>query len=286
MAVDVWINTFKLLLPESFPISIFEVPPTPCRKNLCVDAVHGLVGLYQNSTVKSLVPKAKAALDEYITLLVVDSDDEGNKIPYDDGAKGETDDCSTFATFVIVKLLELESKNVAFVELFTPSPWISKELYLKYWSVGISRTTILNDLEVVFTPSDADIVNVYVVSEDTVGAVPVINPLEEFNVSHAGKFDEEYTIEVPSGSVARTEVDIESPSYIDPPICPEAVVQLGEEPASSAELKIKYWLSVFKIFTEYGSYATGNCGVIAVIEEDETTVVELAALSILSVPIK
>ena len=85
---------------------------------------------------------------------------------------------------------------------------------------------ILNALGTVFTPSEALIVKLYVVSDETVGIVPEITPVEELRESPAGKDDplaREYVTE--SVSVTeRAEVDMLEPLK-NVPSDPDAVFQ-------------------------------------------------------------
>ena len=92
-----------------------------------------------------------------------------------------------------------------------------------------------NALDEVFTPSVAVILKLYVVSDSISGAVPVKLPLEEFKDIHDGRLDDEYTIEVPSGSVAETEALSDVPSSIVA-INPEEVFHVGVPPILDTSL--------------------------------------------------
>ena len=88
---------------------------------------------------------------------------------------------------------------------------------------------ILNALGITFSPSDALIVNVYVVFVVIFGSVPEIKPEEEFNVTPEGKDEplaSEYVI-VESESVAVAETDIDTCS-VNVPSDPAVVVHTGE----------------------------------------------------------
>jgi hypothetical protein len=78
---------------------------------------------------------------------------------------------------------------------------------------------MLNALSVVLTPSLALPVKEIVVSAETVGAVPVIAPLDEFKVKEfEDKFPvvSEYVIAVPSGSEAEIDKFTLAPSVTFP----------------------------------------------------------------------
>ena len=68
---------------------------------------------------------------------------------------------------------------------------------------------MLNDLGIVFNPSEALIIKVYVVCEEMFGKIPEINPVEEFNVRPEGSADPDAKayeiVESESVAVADTE---------------------------------------------------------------------------------
>ena len=78
-------------------------------------------------------------------------------------------------------------------------------------------------------PSDAEIVNEYVVEEDIPDRVPDINPDEEFKEIPGGRppAETEQDIVLFSSSVACTETDTELPS-LNTPKEPATVCHIGE----------------------------------------------------------
>lgn len=86
--------------------------------------------------------------------------------------------------------------------------------------------------------------------------------MDEFKEIHAGKSEDEYTIDVPSGSVADTDVLKDVCSFIVVNV-PEAVFHVGVPPASNASDNVAFCPSGFVTLTSYGSYVTGRLGVVA-----------------------
>ena len=87
---------------------------------------------------------------------------------------------------------------------------------------------MLNDLGIVLTPSDALIVNEYVVSVVIFGSVPEIAPVDEFSVTPEGSVEPDakaYVI-VESESVAVADTEIETCS-LNVPRVPAVVCHTG-----------------------------------------------------------
>ena len=137
---------------------------------------------------------------------------------------------------------------------------------------------IENDLGILFKPSDAVTVKLYVVSDTMLGNVPDISPVDEFNVTPDGKDPEvtEYVI-VESESVAVAEIDIEICSS-NVPREPEAVCHTGLALTNKASGKIPNKLDGFVTLMSYGSLVFDSPVNVAVICTSELNVVDDASI--------
>ena len=89
---------------------------------------------------------------------------------------------------------------------------------------------MLNVLGIILVPSDALIVNVYVVSAEISGSVPEITPVEEFNVTPEGNVDplaNAYVMVLESESVADNADKVIDTCSLNDPKDPAEVTHTG-----------------------------------------------------------